>query len=255
MLRDLQRDFADVALANKASALVPQVMAASGTRERRLNVYRTNTVNSLTDVLRAAFPVTERIVGERFFQAAALAYLESHPPKQPTLFRYGDTFPVFLEAFEPAQALSYLPDVARLEWARVESYFAKDEDTLDPTALAEVAPEQLEAVAFSLHPSVKLIESKFPIFEIWTVNQPDYGAVPEIDFDKSEQGLVQRRGLAVIQRPVSRGTLQWLRSISDGAALGEATQAALTADSNFDLQDTLRLLLADGALTHLEIQN
>ena len=255
MLHDLQRDFANVALANKTSALVPQVMATNGTRERRLNVYRTNTVNSLTDVLRAAFPVTERIVGERFFQAAALAYLDSHPPQQPTLFRYGDTLPAFLETFEPAQALSYLPNVARLEWARVESYFAEDEGVLDPTALADVAPERLEAVVFTFHPSVRLVESDFPIFEIWAVNQPDYGAVPEMNFDNPEQGLVQRRGLAVIQRVVSPETFQWLRLIGDGTTLGEATEAALAADSTFDLQDTLRLLLADGALTHLDLQS
>ena len=254
MLHDLQREFAGVALTNDTSALVPQVLASSGTCERRLRVYRTNTVNSLTDVLKSAFPVTERIVGERFFQAAALAFLERHPPRRPTLYRYGETLPGFLETFEPAQSLVYLPDVARLEWARIESYFAADQDALDPNALADVVPERVESVVLTFHPSVRLIESAFPILKIWTVNQPDYSAVPEIDFDVAEQGLVQRRGQLVVQHPVSRGAFEWLRLIGASTPLGEATSAALAKDSTFDLQDTLRVLLADGSLTGLNSQ-
>ena len=41
----------------------------------------------------------------------------SDPPRTAWLDAYGTEFPEFLEHFEPAASLAYLPDVARLERA------------------------------------------------------------------------------------------------------------------------------------------
>lgn len=253
MLHELQKDFAAVALVNDAAALVPKVRASRGTRERRLGVYHNNTVISLTDVLKSAFPVVERIVGERFFQSAALAFIETYPPRRPTLFQYGGELPRFLGKFSPAKALPYLPDVARLEWARTESYFAADAESLNPDRLAEIPPDRLGGIAFKVHPSVRLIESPFPVFEVWAVNQPEHESVPEINFGLGEKGLVLRRGQTVVQRPMTAGAIGWLEAVIKGVLLGPAVETAMAIDETFDLQDTLRLLLADGTFTDLRI--
>ena len=253
MLHELQKDFAAVALVNDTAALVPKVRASRGTRERRLGVYRNNTVISLTDVLKSAFPVVERVVGERFFQSAALAFIETHPPRRPTLFRYGGELPRFLGEFPPAKALPYLPDVAHLEWARIESYFAADAESLNPDRLAEIPPERLGGIAFKVHPSVRLIESPFPVFEVWAANQPEHESVPEINFGLGEKGLVLRHGQTVVQRPMTASAFGWLEAVTKGVLLGPAVESAMANDETFDLQDTLRLLLADGAFTDLRI--
>lgn len=254
MLHDLQKSFASVALKNNIVALVSEVRAKRGTRERRLGVYRTNTVKSLTDVLAAAFPVLERIVGERFFRAAALAFIEAHPPQQPALYRYGDGFADFLKRFPPAKDLPYLPDVAHLEWARIESYFAADAKPLNPARLGTIPSEHLGSVVFQVHPSVHLIGSPFPVFEIWAVNQPKHTSVPEIDFNASEHGIVLRRDQNVTQRTLTQAGFAWLKAIADSTALGPATDSATAIDDDFDLQDTLQLLLAEGAFTDANIR-
>lgn len=251
MLHDLQKGLAGVALTNTLAPMLDSVEAAPGSKERRLGVYRSNTLNSLTDVLAAAYPVTERIVGTRFFRATAEAYISAHPPRQPVLYKYGDTFATFLSTFEPAQNLPYLPDVARLEWAHIESYFAADETPLDPQRLADVPPAQLGGVVFQMHPAVRLVSSAFPVFEIWAVNQPDQGTVPEMDFTAAEAGLVFRRDAAVTRRVTSPGTFAWLTALADGVCLGEATAHAAEADSRFDLQNALRQHLADGTFTDI----
>lgn len=250
-LDELQRGLADVALHNALTPMLESVEAARGSRERRLGVYRSNTLNSLTDVLTAAYPVIERIVGARFFRAAAAAFIEEHPPREPVLYRYGADFAGFLESFEPARTLSYLPHVARLEWARIESYFAPDAAPLDPQRLSEVPAEHLAGVVFTLHPATQLIKAPCPIFEIWAINQPDQDNVPEIDLSSAEQGLVWRPDHSVVQRVVSPGTYTWLTALAAGDALGPATVQAGTAEPEFDLQNALQQHLADGAFTDI----
>lgn len=253
MLHDLQKGLADVALTNALTPLLDSVEAARGSKERRLGVYRANTLNSLTDVLAAAYPVIVRIVGSRFFRAAAEAFIAAHPPRQPVLYKYGDAFADFIRAFEPAQTLPYLPDVARLEWAHIESYFAADHAPLNPQRLADVPPEQLGSVVFQMHPAVRLVSSAFPVFEIWVVNQPDHETVPEIDFAAAEAGLVFRRDATVTRRVTPPGVFTWLTALADGLCLGEATARAAEADSSFDLQNTLRQHLADGAFIDITL--
>lgn len=253
MLHDLQKGLAEVALNNALAPMLDAIEAAHGSKERRLGVYRTNTLNSLSDVLASAYPVVERIVGLRFFRAVAEAFIAAHPPQQPVLYRYGGDMADFLQGFEPAQKLLYLPDVARLEWARIEAYFAADSAPLDPQKLAEVPPERLGDVAFTLHPSAGLLGAAFPVFEIWSVNQPDHERVPEIDFSVHENGLIFRRDQIVTQRVLGPGALAWLESLKHGHALGEATEQASALDAHFDLQNTLRQHLADGIFTDITV--
>lgn len=249
MLHDLQRRFAAVALHKTFDPLLPLIQAERGSKERRLGVYHANTLNSLIDVLESAYPVTKRIVGERFFKALAKSYIEIHPPQQPTLFRYGGTLGDFLDGFAPAKDLPYLADTARLEWIRIEAYFAEDREPIDPQQLAEVSPEQIGDVRFTPHPAFQCIQSKHPIFQIWAINQPDHQEVPEVDFSVPEAGFVSRQDLMVFQRVETQGTFAWLNALVQGRSLGAATEEATGQDPNFDLQNALRQHLADGTFT------
>lgn len=253
MLRERQKDFAAVALRNEKGALVDHVQAPRGTRKRRLGVYRTNTVNSLTDVLMAAFPVILRIVGKRFFRAMAQSFIETHPPTQPTLYRYGEKLSGFLSTFAPASEMPYLPDVARLEWARIEAYFAVDHAPMDPTALSAIAPDRLGDVVFSAHPSLSLVHSPFPVFEIWAVNQTNNTSIPEIDFDRSEHGLILRRDHIVTQRLLDEDQFHWLEQLFAQNSLGQSTETTTASFPTFDLQNTLRLLLAEGVFVDADV--
>lgn len=251
MLLDLQRGFSSAALKKSFGPLLPLVEAERGSTERRLGVYHANTLNSLIDVLASAYPVTKRIVGDRFFNALAKNYIETNPPQRPTLYRYGGTLGTFLDEFAPAKDLPYLADVARLEWARIGAYFAEDCDALDPQRLAEIPPEQIGDVRFTTHPAFQCVESSYPIFQIWAVNQPEHQDVPEVDFSLPEKGFVSRLAHTVFQRAETPGTFAWLSALSQGRSLGEAAEYALSQDADFDLQNALRQHLADGTFAHL----
>ena len=61
------------------------------------------------------FPAVERLVGEEFFAGMAREFVMAHPPRSPLLLTYGDEFPDFIAAFEPARgaALSRRRGAAR----------------------------------------------------------------------------------------------------------------------------------------------
>lgn len=137
---------------------------------KRFDVYRNNVAVSLTDALEAAFPVVEKLVGNDFFRAMAGVYLRAHPPTSPVMMFYGDAMPAFLAAFEPAQSVPYLPDMARLELAVRHSYHAADAAPIAADALAQFAPDDLPDVTFGFAPSVYLIPSRYPLQSIWAAN-------------------------------------------------------------------------------------
>ena len=104
----------------------------------------------------------------------ASVFLRSHPPDSPLLMLYGDKMPGFLDSFQPVQKYPYLADLARLELALVQSYHASDSLSVDPDSFGSIPPEQLMESTLSLAPSVHLIRSSWPIYQLWLFNtSPD----------------------------------------------------------------------------------
>ena len=119
---------------------------------RRFAVYRNNVVVGLRKALKSRFPAVEKITGEEFFAAMAQIFVTEQPPRSPLLATYGDEFPAFIAAFEPARELPYLADVARLEAARTRAYHAADATPLGAEHFAALDADTLGAIRIDLHP-------------------------------------------------------------------------------------------------------
>lgn len=245
MLLELQRAFR-ATVTGEADAVAPFVCVARGPATRRIAVYRNTVQQSLVDTLATAFPVVVRIVGARFFRALARDFVVRFPPAVPQLALYGAGFPDFIAGHERTQMLPYLADVARLEWARGECYFAADAPPLDPSQLAGLAPERLAAARLTLHPAARLVRSPFPIHRIFMVNQPDVIAVPPVDMSIPEDVLLTRPGGRVDLRLIAQADAAFVAALAAGAALAQAADAALAADAAFDLQGALQQHFARG---------
>lgn len=238
-LHSLQTRFRDAVLGGDAEALLAGDVLADGlTVARRLDVYRNNTFILLTEALKASFPVVCRLVDERFFGYAAHTFIAASPPGHGRLYAYGEGFPSFLDGFEPARTLPYLGDVARLEWAMNEAYFAADALTLDPAALIAVPPAQIERLRLVAHPSVRLLASAYPIDAIWEANQTGRDGV--VDLGQGGVNLVvQRPKLEVVYRALGPGAYAFLRALTAGATLAGAVEAAEATEPSFDVQGSL----------------
>jgi hypothetical protein len=146
-LREVQERFArDILGSGDADRLI----VADWLRpEQRIAIYRHHYQATLREALGLSFPVVARLVGECFFNHMADAFTARHPPSHPCLAEYGGAFPDFIAAFEPANGLPYLADVALFEWMMDEA--AHDAD--------------YEGNAFY---------SLWPVGRIWETNQADY---------------------------------------------------------------------------------
>src|SRR6266436_6624281 len=172
-LAERQRSFA-AALLDAALPAPQGLVGPDGEPSpKRFAVYRNNVVAGLTEALKDAFPVVRRIVGAEFFQAMARAYVVTEPPHTPILLDYGAGFPDFIREFEPAATLPYLADVASIERAWTEAYHAPEASPLDPGTFRAIKPYQLPGIRLLLHPSVRVVRSRFPALTTWQMNVGD----------------------------------------------------------------------------------
>jgi hypothetical protein len=246
-LTDLQAAFAG-ALLDPAKTAPAAVISTDGRRQsRRFDVYRNNVTVSLIEALEAAFPAVHRLVGAEFFKAAARVYVRQQPPRSPVMLFYGETFPEFLEAFEPAAGVPYLGDVARLEWARLKAYHAADAAAQPIACLASIPEQAVSQVTFTLHPSLTLLRSRFPVASLWAATS-GAGPDPEIDLKRGEEIAVLRPDLEVELRVLPAGGYSFLQALSAGACLEQAASRAAEAFETFDLAAHLAGLFELGAV-------
>lgn len=239
-LAELQARFRDAILTETLAGLGAEIAGDGLTPEQRVQIYRNNTFISLTEALKATYPVVCRLVDERFFGFAAHAFIARHPPRNGRLATYGAGFPHFLATFEPARGVPYLADVARFEWAMNETYHEASDLPLDPGALTALDDEGVARLRFMPHPTVRLLASRFPVDRIWEANQP--GQPGHAVVDPAEGGtwlIVQRPRLEVVYRPLSHGGYAFLRWLIAGRVLADAAEEAMRIDADFDLQSAL----------------
>ena len=160
-----------------------------------IRIYRRAVTGTFTGALGQLYPVTMRLLGREFFDAMASRYMRITPSHSPDLAEYGSSFAEFIEDFEPAAGLPYLPDVARLEWAWHTAISAADETELRIEVLGEVPESDRDRLVFALPVSATLLASQYPVHRIWQVNQDDWTGPGEVDLDEGTARLiVWRRG-------------------------------------------------------------
>lgn len=215
---------------------------------KRFSVYRNNVAVSLSEALEVTFPIIRKLVGDEFFKAMAGVFLRQHQPNSPVLMFYGAEMPAFLEGFEPVANLGYLPDVARIELALCRSYHAADTSPLDPTALQAIAPDGLLKTRLQLAPPVYLIRSKWPAGSIFHANSS--GGTPPAEIHP-EDILITRPEFDPQVTVLPAGAGAFIAALMDTAPLGEALKQATITSGDFDLSETLGLLLSAGAITKI----
>ncbi len=219
---------------------------------RRFAVYRNNVTAGLTEALEERFPVCLRLVGEEFFRAMAQSYVRASLPRTPALAEYGEDFADFISAFEPARALPYLPDVARLEYAMGRAYHAADAAPLSLELMRSLPGVRLASATVSLHPSLQLVPSKYPIVSIWRTNMPD-AEISGLDLDHGQDALVVRPRLEVETHILPDGGFAFVGAFADGATFSAAANSARRVAPDFDLTGCFRVLLACETIVAIHI--
>lgn len=248
-LLELQRCFADAIRRGEIGALAGEIRPGGLTGARRLGIYRNNVLTNQREALRTLYPVIERLVGAEFFEHLVAEYLRCHGSPAGDLNRIGEHLAAFLSEFAPVRELVYLPDTARLEWLAHRVYHGPEHRPLDLERLASVMPERYEVLRFALHPATALFASRYPVHRIWQVNQPDYAGEEGVDLASGDvRLLVQRREGRVELRALDAADWAFLQAVAAGGDFGQACDAALAAQADFDLDTALARLIQDRTL-------
>jgi Putative DNA-binding domain len=246
-LRELQCGIGHAILGQDEASIIAAIMGDGLDPAARLNIYRNHYNASLGEALMATFPVVCRLVDPRFFGHVASEFIKVSPPRQVCLFEYGEDFPDFLAEFPACASLVYLADVARLEWLINAALHSPAQDPLETSDLAHLDSADYPRLIFAFQPSLRLIESAWPIDRIWHLNRP--GAADEGTVDLAAGGCrleIRQLGEDVIFHGLEIGDFALRTALASGRALEAAIEAALVCDPAFDPAHGLRRLFAEG---------
>ncbi|MCG2585647.1 DUF692 family multinuclear iron-containing protein [Massilia sp. TS11] len=232
-LAALQQDFSAALFDVDATPAVLVQLKGEQAAER-LALYRGNLSATWDKVLSAAFPVVRALVGEEFFSALTRAFGRACPSEDPDLNQFGGRFASFLAEFEHVRSLPYLPDMARLEWALQQAYYAPDASALSVQDFAALDPVELEASGLRLHPACSLLRSEYAVVPLWLAHQPDSGqAFPE-DWGRPSQAVVARPHWKAELAALTPAAFLALQALAEGKTFGAALDLACAADQDFD---------------------
>lgn len=245
--KDLMLDHPDV-VANPPEDFAAVFASGDIALGERLSVYRNNIVGSLTDVMVASFPVIEALVGKAFLEGMARSFVLAHPPQHGCLGFYGQGFGDFIAGFAPAASLPYLPDIARVEIAMNDAYYARDDIALGMDILAAIPPDELGDVVLSPRDSVRVLRSDYPVLEIRDFALLDQSSDHHRDAPDIDAGgawfMVYRPALETEIVPLDAGEFALLGCFQDGMALGVAVETVMAAHEGFDFQAFLQKFMA-----------
>ncbi|MEO6341373.1 MAG: DNA-binding domain-containing protein [Caulobacteraceae bacterium] len=224
-LAETQAAMARALLADPAG--LPDALFASGpvSIAAALRVHRNTVFGALANALRLTYATVDRLVGEEFFDQAACAYAAFDPPRQARLDAYGDSFPAFLAAYGPAQALDYLGDVASLDLAIDRAASAED------LPLGRLSPIDA-AVALAIPVSLTVLELQYPADLIRAaLDDEDEAALGLIDLTPSCRWVaVWRSGEGAMVRALSPPAGAFLAVLAAGLGADQALAAAGPSD-------------------------
>jgi hypothetical protein len=190
-----------------------------------MRVYLNTVMLGAFDALAANFPVTQAILGERGFEALALAFVRRHPPEQPILTLYGSRFPDWLAGQPIIRELSYLADVARCELLRSEALHAADAPVLTAQMLEAVTPDRLLALKLRLHPAARFAWLQTPALAIFQAHLDGFEGELAPHW-KAGGALFTRPGTTPLGHELDSPSHRLLGGIRLGETLGGAARAA-----------------------------
>jgi hypothetical protein len=193
------------------------------------------------DLIAALYPAVRRLVGELSFRVVARRFIFSEPPSAPIPRSYGDRVPLFIRSLGSAACIEYVADIAELEMLRNKAWCAPLAQPLGALALSSLTAERLNGLRVVLHPSVCLVQSRFPVVSIWEANQTD-GDDRVVERWVPEAALVARPFLEIEVRKLPPGGYAFLRALSGGQTVAMAISIATDATPEFDLLSNLTLL-------------
>lgn len=159
---------------------------------RRLQIYHRAYRARLADALRDSFGHTARYLGEDWFSADALAFIEATPSNHASLNDYGAGLPAWWALRYPQD-----PDIAELatlDWALRRAFDGPDAPVLTLADLGAVAPDAWGRIGFVLHPTYRRLVFTHNTLAVWSALDQEQTPPTAATLPTPTDLLVWRRG-------------------------------------------------------------
>ncbi|MBA4176282.1 MAG: DUF2063 domain-containing protein [Leptothrix sp. (in: Bacteria)] len=167
----LQTDFQHHLL-GRPSTIAAAVASGRGIGvDRRLQIYHHAYRARLAETLADTFGHTASYLGEAWFEADALAYVETHASTRPSLRDYGSDFPAWLQNRHPQDG--DVGELAAIDWALRRAFDGPDAPVLGLAGLAALPPEAWATLGLRLQPTALLMTLHFNSLALWQALDAD----------------------------------------------------------------------------------
>lgn len=254
-LREQQEGFARSIVRGVDKGYAQSIVGNGFDGVRRLGIYHHSVSIGLRDALGGVYGVIKKLVGEEFFIHVAGEYVRSNPSRTGNIHDYGENFPGYLKTFPGLEALPYLPDVARLEWAYHSAFHSSVGEVLNIESLSQVPESKYDQLILLLSPACFLLQSEYPLLHIWQANQDDYNGSDTVSLEEGGIDLaIVREGKQIAFHSLMPGAFAMLSAISDRKSFNESCEAALELEPDCDitklLQDAVKNRIVIGFLVN-----
>jgi hypothetical protein len=157
-----------------------------------LGVYRFAYVARLVEVVRNAYPMLARYMGDDAFGRMAERYVRATPSRHANARWYAAEVPEFLGG-EAYGRWPELREIALLERQLDLAFDAPDGSVLDLAALSRYAPDAWPFLAFKPHPAAALLTFRTNAFDLWVMLKNEEPAPEGRVRDEPQSLLVWRR--------------------------------------------------------------
>jgi len=190
----------------------------------RLDVYSRMYFFRLLECLIEDFPALHAVIGHEAFHALAREYSATHPSEHPSVRMLGRRVGEFLEGHPLSREWTWLPDLARFEWALLDAFDAPDAAPLPADRLRKLAADEWPETRFALTPSLRILESRAPVQEAWAA-AIDGREAPALAEEPTVL-RVWREELSVFHRVIDEVERVTLRALERGERFSNVCEAA-----------------------------
>ena len=240
-LADFQNDFL-----HRVLNLDDHLTAAQSSHKERIGVYQSNVFGAINDYLQDVYPALCGVVGERFFKTLCRTYLQNEPPSEGDVHRYGAGLKTYFGHFDSLRELPYLSDLADYEWALHNAYFSELGDCLDPHLFSQ---EELLNASIALNPSVSVISSPYPIFEIHRQSLPDFEQEVAVDLNQGADQLLVFKQHGVQTHKLSSVYAEFIIALQKNSTLVQAIDVLAGSIKAEDLAQCVSFVLNHNLLS------
>ncbi len=245
----IQNQFWDALRSENMSSSFPQLLTSGGrlTQNERLTIYRKTIRAAHIETLCNIFKCCKNILGDRYFKKIANDFFVKYPSNNQNLNLYGESFPEYLEIsvknLNELSEYKYLPDLAQLELALEQCYFAKDDINFDFTSLQKLDSDEYKNICFELSPSLSLIKSNYPIHEVWLANTNSDSSHEIQSIQEPQYLCVTRKNYKPETHKINQNDWQVMSYIMSNLSLIEIETSEKNSNIDLNIEATIPELI------------